>query len=272
MASWHKIKKLKIKNYRFPSFEIDLKEGQTLPKAPETREFRPDVAFNHLESLLKIKAQEVFAPPTQKLLQDKIGEVKLVNEKNEEATIKVFRRYGKLDGPFLVSSLNPYMYQLKAEDTQNFTMSVEEFWERRLAKEAPQRIRLEFPREGKSADVVFSREGAQVINMKPKANIQKWHIKQEAFNHLAEWIGENAQKISRLKDNGPERRPDMGLSIDGKEYDLFKDKGEIKAIDRKGHIELDYFSLALPKLGVKWDDYFVKEKVAQERINENTHL
>lgn len=130
-------KQVDVKNIRNRNFSIFPLQNKTSPLPPLGVAYNPDEMGSSLKRILKMQAASVYFPIKKENLKDEVGEL-VITGKTQVISLRAFKKYGSLEGNFVLPSFEQSIYEISNETMKLFFMSTQDFWEKRAIKSLPQ--------------------------------------------------------------------------------------------------------------------------------------
>ena len=223
-----------ISNIRNKDFKILLKDLSTTPFILDGLKYKQERFQRFLLNLQNLTALEIFSDTKSMHLTEKIAEISI--NSTTDYTLELFRKYGSMNGYFIKTNFDTFIYEINTMVNELFFSNVQDFWRKIVFAHCPNidtsKMSISFPKRKK---VDF-----RVPNNGVKQLLDFFCLKE------ADYVVEREKK----EKNG------FFLTIDNQEFYIIYKNGEIIINDLKKSYEYHYFVGDIKPFGLVWEDYF----------------
>lgn len=125
-------KEVSIATFRNKKFSINFEKTKTNPEAPKGVKYFDDNWIEFYRNFIQLTANGIMLSYKKELLKEPLSQVVITDRDNKTEELTLYRKYGSLNGYFLVSSLERALLELEREKAQYFLLNVQDFWDKKI--------------------------------------------------------------------------------------------------------------------------------------------
>lgn len=126
------MKDVSFATFRNKKFTVDFEKTKTLPPAPNGVKYFDDNWIEFYRNFIKLNANGMMLSFKKSLLEDPLSQVTIKNRNNEIEELTLYRKYGSLNGYFLVSNKEQVLFELDQERAKYLLLNVQDFWDKKI--------------------------------------------------------------------------------------------------------------------------------------------
>ena len=238
-----------LDNNLVKAFEIDLKSMRTKP-VPYSGLAYDEAEFERWYfALQSLRAEVLHLRYDPKKLKKYRGAINLVDDKNQSYTLSLFGNYGSLEGDFLISSLDQYLYELADNGAGVFFQNVQDFWQLNLLPNEPV-MTLDL------SDGVIN-VSLQILNQERfdvSVKDQKLEPRRDRLAVLHAMLTTRARYVSEGLSGDVDAL--FAMNCMGRSFSFAEREQEWLVIDQANALTYHYLKRDFPDLPAKLADYF----------------
>ena len=247
-----------ISTFRNKKYSINFKNTTTNPLPPiGIANFEENWLSFHT-SLTNLQGRTVIAPYESSALSEVLSQFEIKDRSGRNITLTLYKIFGELNGYFLTSSIDKYLYVLKPEDARFFFVNVQDFWKKILSPNSKEYVLgVNFFNQKTDQFKIIDKELFRVEPLKLGTVVRPLE-----FKKLIDFVKTSGDHVSVLDEKPSEilKKNIMQLHFDNRVLSVILEENEVVLIDLDLKIKLHYYVGATIPFSTKRADYVEEKK------------
>lgn len=125
-------KEVSIATFRNKKFSINFEKTKTIPEAPAGIGYFDDNWIEFYRNFIQLSASGIMLDYKKALLKEPLSQISIIDRNNQTEELTLYRKYGSLNGYFLVSTLEKSLMELDKDKAQYLLLNVQDFWDKKI--------------------------------------------------------------------------------------------------------------------------------------------
>lgn len=125
------IKEVSFATFRNKKFTVSFANTRTVPEAPRGVKYFDENWIEFYRNFISLSGSGLMLSFKKELLKEPLSHVVITDRENKVEELTLYRKYGSLNGYFLVSTLEKTLMELDQERAKYLLLNIQDFWDKK---------------------------------------------------------------------------------------------------------------------------------------------
>ncbi len=246
-----RLKSIDIDNIRNRHFHYDFEKRTLRPNAPKGIKLNESAILKMAKDFSHLAAESTMLEFKEEKLSNLVSTIKIKASKGLKYYLKLYKKYGQIDGYFVLTSQNK-LFSLKQLKASIFFSNSQDLWNRALPFPKSQ-FEFKLKLDGRNSEKLTVTNTQRFIT-----SSESLITKHSEFKKLISFFSASAARVSELEENDATlfRKSTLSFSFKGYEFDVIFKENEVLALNRRAGVVYHYLVESTLPFSTDYSTYF----------------